>query len=303
MKELVVISGKGGTGKTSLVACFAALASKKVLADCDVDAADLHLVLEPRIERNEVFQAGKKAAINAEQCTACGHCQELCAFQVISLDGASNSSVPATYRIDPVACEGCGLCYHFCPAGAVSFEPADTGRWFVSDTRFGHLVHARLHPGEENSGKLVTKVRSQARQLAETHGLDLVIIDGPPGIGCPVIASLAGTSLALVVTEPTLSGIHDLVRVRKLTMHFDIPTLVCINKYDINLELTERIESQGKELDMEVVARLPYDPAVTEAQIQKLSVVEFTHNPIADQIRALWEAVFSSLEVHAESTS
>jgi len=300
---VAIASGKGGTGKTSLVACFAALARKKVLADCDVDAADLHLVLEPEIKRSEVFQAGKKAAISAERCTACGHCRELCAFEAISQDGPPTSSGQASYRIDPVACEGCGLCYHFCPAGAVSFEPADSGRWFVSDTRFGHLVHARLHPGEENSGKLVTMVRNQARQLAHTSGLDLVIIDGPPGIGCPVIASLSGTSLALVVTEPTLSAIHDLVRVRKLTMHFDIPTLVCINKYDINFELTEQIERKGRELDMEVIARLPYDPAVTEAQIEKLSVVEFTPNPIADQIKSLWDAVHSRLEVHAESTS
>ena len=302
MKELVVVSGKGGTGKTSLVACFAALARKKVLADCDVDAADLHLILEPVIERDEVFKAGKKAEIIADKCTACGHCYELCAFDAISRDGPSNSFVPATFRIDPVACEGCGLCYYFCAEDAIRFEQAEAGRWFVSDTRFGPLVHARLNPGEENSGKLVSMVRDQAHMLVKTHDLELIIIDGPPGISCPVIASITGADLALVVTEPTLSGIHDLERVRKLTMHFSVPTLVCINKSDINPELAERIERQAKELDMQVIARLSYDPAVTEAQIKKLSVVEFTQRPITGQIKALWEAVRTCLEVHAGST-
>lgn len=295
MKELVVISGKGGTGKTSLVASFAALARDKVLADCDVDAADLHLVLEPRIEQQGVFKAGKKARIIADNCAACGRCEQVCAFDAVSFDGPGTDLISRTYRIDPIACEGCGICSHFCPSGAVEFEEVESGHWFVSQTRFGSMVHARLGIAEENSGKLVTLVRNKARSLAEVEGLGLVVIDGSPGIGCPVIASITATNLVLVVTEPTLSGLHDLERVRALTRHFGIPTVVCINKYDLNEKLTAQIEEKASDLDARVIGKVRYDSAVTKAQIMKSSVVEYTGGLVSQQIKSLWREVIYAL--------
>jgi len=295
MKELVIISGKGGTGKTSIVASFAALAEKKVLADCDVDAADLHLVLEPKVEQENAFVGGKKARIITEECVACGKCEELCVFGAVHFDGPGNGAVEKTYRIDPISCEGCGVCAHFCPAEAIEFKEAVNGRWFISQTRFGPMVHAKLGIAEENSGKLVTLVRNQARQIAEREGLGIVIIDGPPGIGCPVIASITGADLVLVVTEPTLSGLHDLERVRELTKHFGIPTVVCINKYDLNRELTAQIEAQAAAFDARVVGKVRYDPAVTKAQIMKASVVEYSGGVVSQEIQSLWQQMIYAL--------
>ncbi|GAH53639.1 unnamed protein product, partial [marine sediment metagenome] len=228
MKELVIVSGKGGTGKTSVVAAFAALAESKVLADCDVDAADLHLVLEPTILTREDFSGGSCARIEAENCTACGKCQEVCRFEAISCNGPANEGVEKTYSVDPIACEGCGVCSLVCPTEAVIFEPVVNGQWYISETRHGPMVHAKLGIAQENSGKLVSLVRNQAKKIAEEQALNLVIIDGSPGIGCPVIASITGADLVLVVTEPTLSGQHDLERVSQLTRHFGIKTLVSV---------------------------------------------------------------------------
>ena len=289
MKELVVISGKGGTGKTSVVASFAALADNNALADCDVDAADLHLVLEPEIQHREDFSGGKKARILQDQCTSCGECESLCVFDAISHDADDK------YEVDHIKCEGCGVCVHFCPSDAIEFKEAVNGEWYISRTRFGPMVHAKLGIAESNSGKLVSLVRSKAREIAERERLNLVIIDGSPGIGCPVIASLAGADVALIVTEPTISGLHDLERVCELTRHFRIRTVVCINKYDINEALTQEIEKKARRIDAPVIGKISYDPLVTQAQIMKKSVVECEGNGAAQQIKYLWKRVKSEL--------
>jgi len=295
MKELVVISGKGGTGKTSVVASFAALARRAVVADCDVDAADLHLLLAPRNLRCEDFSGGARAAVDPGRCVACGRCRELCRFDAIGQDGPRNAAGERTYRVDPVACEGCGVCAEFCPAQAITLKPVVNGQWFIAESRYGPMVHAALRPGEENSGKLVSIVRTQARKVAEQDGLDLILVDGSPGIGCPVIASITGADLTLAVAEPSLSGLHDLVRVADLAGHFGIPMLVCINKWDINAELTERIEATAAERDIPLAGRVRYDPAVTAAQIQGRTVVEFTQAGAAEDISRLWQRVASEL--------
>jgi len=247
MKELVVISGKGGTGKTSIVAAFAALAKKAVLADCDVDAADLHLVLNPTVKQTYDFSGGKQASIIAEKCIGCGKCRDMCRFDAINLNGDRNDVIEKTFTIDPVSCEGCKVCVEFCPVDAIEFNDHINGQWFVSDTRFGPMVHAKLGIAEENSGKLVTLIRKEAKKIAQEQKRNLLIVDGSPGIGCPVIASITASDLVLVVTEPTLSGKHDLERVAQLTANFGIKTLVCINKADINPEMRQtRVESCWK---------------------------------------------------------
>jgi len=295
MKELVVISGKGGSGKTSVVASFAALAQHAMLADCDVDAADLHLVLDPTVEHSEDFIAGKEATIQTEQCIACGKCMEICRFEAVSLTGSANELIDKTYRIDPIDCEGCGACVRVCPEGAIAFEPVVCGRWFRSTTRHGPMVHARLGTAQENSGKLVALVRNMAGKWCEQLGIDLLITDGPPGIGCPVIASLSGATLALVVAEPTVSGLHDLDRVLQLIEYFKVPAVVCINKWDINSEMTERIEAEMQAKNVTVAGRIRYDNAVTKAQLRRLSVVEHGRSEACDDIRAVWENVGRSM--------
>ena len=280
MKELVVLSGKGGTGKTSIVASFAALTQKKVLVDCDVDAADLHLVLKPDIRQDNEFCSGQFAVIDGGKCTECGLCQELCRFEAI-----------ADFKVDTTSCEGCGFCSQICPVEAITMKERLSGRWFISDTRYGPLVHARLGIAQENSGKLVALVRQQAKQLADKNDLDYIISDGPPGIGCPVISSLSGANLALVVTEPTLSGIHDLDRVVDVCHHFNVPVLVCINKYDINEDNVRRIEDYCLSQGLEIAARIPFDNAVTEAMVQGLPVVEYRDNAVSRQIDLLWRSV------------
>mgnify|MGYP001075532959 CR=1 FL=1 len=289
MKELVVISGKGGTGKTSVVAAFAALAEKPVMADCDVDAADLHLVLEPTVRHDEDFSGGKQARIREEDCVGCGTCAEFCRFDAV------RETAPARFEVDPVACEGCGVCAWFCPEKAVEFGPVVNGKWFVSDTRFGPMVHARLGVAEENSGKLVTLVRNQARKIAEEGDYALLIADGAPGIGCPVIASITGADLVLVVTEPTVAGVHDLERVADLTAHFGIRTAVCVNKFDLNPEVTERIAGRAAERGLAVAGRIRYDKAVTAAQVARKSVVEHTDGSIAADVREVWAATLGLL--------
>jgi len=295
VKELVVISGKGGTGKTSIVASFAALAKGKVLADCDVDAPDLYLILQPHILRREPFSGGKKARIEPELCTACGICEDVCRFDAVIHQTTESGGAADTFTIDPIACEGCGVCVHFCPEDAIPFEEVVNGEWFVSETRHGPMVHARLGIAEENSGKLVSVVRQQARDVAKEQQLPLVIIDGSPGIGCPVIASVTGADLVLIVTEPTLSGLHDLERVGELTSHFAIPTMVCINKHDLNGEMTRRIEAAARAKGMKVLGKLRYDVAVTRAQVNGKAVVEDGASVVADEMKALWERVSEEL--------
>ncbi len=294
-KELVVISGKGGTGKTSLVASFAALAEKVVLADCDVDAADLHLVLDPTVVKRKKFSGGSRARIKTGHCTACGKCQELCRFDAIYFDGPGNGKVAKTYRVDPIACEGCGVCAWFCAENAIEFAPVINGEWYISETRHGPMVHAKLGVAEENSGKLVSTVRQEAKKLAEQRGADLILIDGSPGIGCPVIASITGADLVLMVTEPTLSGMHDLGRVADVAKHFGIQGLVCINKWDLNPEIAAEIERQADERSLALAGRVRYDRAVTDAQVRKQSVVEYQQNGCAEDIRRVWAKAGESL--------
>ncbi len=291
VKELVVISGKGGTGKTSLVASFAALAKNSVLADCDVDAADLHLLAAPRVVRSEPFTGGKRARIDAELCVACGACKDLCRFGAILSERSAGDGLRVTYRVDPRACEGCSVCAWFCPSQAIQLEPAVNGEWFVSDTRFGPMVHAQLGTAEENSGKLVTLVRMAARRIAEKRQIDLVIVDGSPGIGCPVIASITGADMVLVVTEPTPSGLHDMECVADLIRHFRIPAALCINKWDLNAGMSSVIEDRARKRKMALSGRVRYDRAVTEAQLKGRTAVEYSQEGSASDIRQVWKRV------------
>ena len=296
MKEIVVISGKGGTGKTSIVGSFAALAHNAVLADCDVDAADLHLLLQPDVRQIHDFSGGKLAVVSTEKCIGCGKCEEVCNFDAVIFNGPPNEVVDKTYTIDSIACEGCGVCVYFCPADAIEFKDTINGQWFISDTRFGPMVHARLGPAEENSGKLVSLIRKEAKRIAAEQNKDLIIVDGSPGIGCPVIASISGADLVLVATEPTISGQHDLNRVVELTEHFKIPTTVCINKYDINPKIAETIEKQALQQDIKVLGKIAYDTVVTKAQIAGKTIIEYSSNGVKDQIVSLWESILDMLK-------
>ena len=287
MKELVVISGKGGTGKTSLVASLAVLSDQPVIADCDVDAADLHLVLQPEIQERHDFYSGHEAVVRTAECVGCGLCQEHCRFDAIHPAPAPGGGADV-YRVDPVACEGCGVCVHVCPQQAIDFPERWCGHWMVSTTRKGPMVHAALGVAAENSGKLVSTVRREARRIAERDGHGLIVVDGPPGIGCPVIASVTGASQVLIVTEPTVSGEHDLERVLSLAQHFGIPSAVCVNKWDLNPEMADRIEAGAKKRGVRIAGRIRYDPQVTRAQIEARAVVE-TDAPSAQDIRQLWQ--------------
>jgi len=265
MKEIVVISGKGGTGKTSLIAAFASLVEDKVICDADVDAANLHLIMAPDIKERHDFQSGNTAIINQDACTRCDLCREVCRWDAIS----------ENFVVDPIECEGCGVCYYFCPEEAIDFPLNTCGEWFISQTRFGPMAHARLGIAEENSGKLVTLVRQEGRKLAEEKKLDLLLTDGPPGVGCPVIASLGGATAVLIVAEPTVSGWHDMERVAELAAFFKIPAMVCVNKFDLNPDMGQAIESFAIERDIGVVGRIPFDPAFTRAMVQGKTIVEF----------------------------
>ena len=278
MRQITIISGKGGTGKTVLTASFAALAKNACFVDCDVDAADLHLLLKPQIREKHQFVSGQTARIDREICTECGQCIGICRFRAIGED----------YEVDPISCEGCSICSFICPVEAITMEENLTGEWYVSDTRYGPFVHAQLGIAEENSGKLVSRIRQAAQHIAERENLDYVIIDGPPGIGCPVIASLSGVDFALIVTEPTLSGIHDMERVADVARHFDIPTKVVINKYDINLKNSESIEEICQKRNIEVLARLPFSELIVQSMVNGMPVVEYCNDRIAKDIIALW---------------
>jgi len=296
VRELVVISGKGGTGKTSLTASLAVLAgSDMVVADADVDAADLHLLLEPRVVQREVFHGGHEAIIHPELCDACGVCAGLCRFGAIvpvwRPDGTTG------YAVEAVACEGCGVCVRHCPRYAIDFEERECGEWFVSDTRCGPMVHARLRPGAENSGKLVSLVRAKAREVAERDGRGLVLIDGSPGIGCPVIASLTNATGAVLVAEPTVSGEHDLGRVAELAGRLGVPAWLCVNKWEVNPPLADRLERQAAARGVRPAGRIRYDPAVTAAQTAGRTIVEFSSDGAAEDVRAVWRAIRADLGV------
>jgi MinD superfamily P-loop ATPase len=288
MKELVVISGKGGTGKTSLVAAFASLAQDKVLCDADVDAADLHLIMDPQIREQHDFESGHTAIIDLDTCTECGLCRELCQWNAIS----------EAFVVDPIACEGCGVCYYFCPARAVEFPVNTCGKWFISATRFGPMAHASLGIAEENSGKLVSLIRQEGRKLAEQQNADLLLTDGPPGIGCPVIASIGGAAAVLIVAEPTVSGRHDMERVADLAAFFRVPAMVCVNKFDLNPDQAEAIEAFAGRKGIAVVSRIPFDPVFTKAMVEGKTVIEYDgHSEGARAVRALWEKVKERLGI------
>lgn len=287
-KELVVISGKGGTGKTSLTACFIALARSTVIADCDVDAADLHLILSPKIQEWGLFSGGTEVTIDQEKCNQCGDCIQACRFSAIKeneIDGSTR------YSIDELSCEGCGVCKLVCDYNAIKSKKAVNGEWFVSETRSGPMSHAKLGVAEENSGRLVTLVRDKANLLAGKNGSREIIMDGAPGTGCPVISSLTGTSYALAVTEPTVSGIHDLERILQVINHFGIESGVVVNKYDLNPELTQKIEKLAEKYNSNFIGTIPYGKEVTEAQMKKLSVVEYTDSPVTDSIIKTWKKI------------
>lgn len=294
MKQILVISGKGGTGKTVLTSSLAVLAKGAVLADCDVDAADLHLLLHPVVKEVQDFWSGQKAAIDDEQCINCGRCLSLCRFEAVKTLKNQDGSLKKL-AIDPVACEGCRVCYYTCPVDAIRMEDRLSGQLFISEAKYGPMVHAKLGIAEENSGKLVAMVKQKAQEIAETEGKTWLIVDGPPGIGCPVIAALARVDLALIVTEPTLSGIHDMERVMDLAAHFGVTAKVVINKCDINWNNTQAIEEVCQKREIEVIGRLPFSEEVVRSLILGIPVVEFSQGEIAEEITALWrktEAIF-----------
>ncbi|MEM3385919.1 MAG: ATP-binding protein [Nitrososphaeria archaeon] len=286
MRQLTVLSGKGGTGKTTIVASFAALAKKCVVADCDVDAPDLHLLLNPETLEVEDFRGSKLASIDYVKCIKCGQCQKNCRFNAISED----------LKIDPFTCEGCGVCKIVCPKNAITLNERTSGKIYTSKTAYGYMIHALLYPGESNSGKLVSFVRQKARSFAAKEDLNIVLIDGAPGIGCPVIASITGVDVGIIVTEPTVSGIHDLVRALDLLGHFNIMPLVCINKYDLNTRKSEEIIEFCSRANVEVVGKISFDTIVTEAIVNGKPVIEYTpESNVAKEIHRIWDKVYSVL--------
>jgi len=285
MKELVIISGKGGTGKTTLTASFAFLAHDNVLADCDVDAADLHILAHPEVRHSEDFYGGVKARIDPEKCTHCGICAENCRYDAISEE----------HKVDPVDCEGCAVCYHVCPEEAVILEEGLNGRWFISDSRYGPMAHAVLFPGEENSGKLVALVRNQAKVLARKEGKSLIVSDGAPGVGCPVISSVTGADHVLVVTEPSMSGLHDMERAVKLVHGFNLPVSVVINKSDINPDVAFQIDRFCDGAGVPLMGEIPYDDRVIKAMVETRCVVENSDGPANRSVRKIWEKMEQSL--------
>ncbi|MBU1194428.1 MAG: 4Fe-4S binding protein [Proteobacteria bacterium] len=284
MRELVILSGKGGTGKTTITAAFASLAKNMILCDTDVDAADLHLIMKPDFRQTMEFKGGHEAIINPDLCIQCGRCIEVCRF----------GAVKDNFEIDPIDCEGCGVCVSLCPAEAIDFPETLSGHWYISDTRFGPMVHARLGIAQENSGKLVSLIRNEAKQLAVKNHLDMILTDGPPGIGCPVIAAIGQATAILIVAEPTVSGIHDMERVEQLSRHFNIPAMVCINKYDLNPEQTQKIEDIAQRTGVTVVGRISFDQTFTQAMIQEKNIFEYDKNSQAcKEVRKIWDNIMS----------
>ena len=298
MKQLVILSGKGGTGKTSVAAAFAHLAAEgncpipAILADADVDASNLELVLRPAVLQTHDFVGGSIAIIDSETCQVCGTCAEVCRFDAIVL-ADTNQKPP---QVDTIACDGCAACFYQCPTQAIKMEPQLAGQWFRSKSRYGPLFHAALRPAQENSGKLVTMVKQQARLLALDEGYELIIVDGPPGIGCPVISAASGADLVLIVTEPTAAGVHDLERVLQTTQHFGLPALVCINKADLYPQATAAIQAFCRERSIEVVGYIPFDTIVTQAMIKGMPVTAFSDGSVADALRQIWMRVMTALE-------
>jgi MinD superfamily P-loop ATPase len=288
MKELIVISGKGGTGKTSLIAAFASLAQDKVICDADVDAADLHLLMAPDIKERYDFQSGNTAIIDQDKCTQCGLCREVCRWNAISEE----------FFVDLLECEGCGVCHYFCPEEAIDFPLNICGEWYISDTRFGPMAHAGLGIAEENSGKLVTLIRQEGKKLAKKNNLNLMLTDGPPGVGCPVIASIGGATAVLIVAEPTVSGKHDMERVAELAEFFKIPAMLSVNKFDLNPDMGRAIESFARERGIDVVGRVPFDPTFTKAMVQGKTIVEYNgRSEACKAVSEIWDKLTERFDV------
>lgn len=286
MKQIVIISGKGGTGKTVLTASLASLAKDKVMVDCDVDAADLHLLLHPAVKERFEFRSGQAARIDKARCCECGECIDICRFNAIGKD----------FVIDPVSCEGCALCSRICRYGAIAMEENISGEWFISDTRYGPFVHARLGIAEDNSGKLVSVVRQAAKEIAEKEKKSYILIDGPPGIGCPVIAAITDTDLAVIVTEPTLSGIHDMMRIIDTTAHFQIPVKVVINKCDLNPENTQKINDMCESKGIEIMGRIPFSAKVPRSLVKAVPYVEYALDDVTEEIISIWNKLESMIQ-------
>ncbi len=291
MQELVILSGKGGTGKTSITSAFASLAENSVFCDADVDAADLHLILHPEIKLTSDFTGGYEAKINAERCSQCGDCVSVCRFKAIK----------DTFEIDPFECEGCGVCVDLCPVNAIDFTETVCGQWHTSDTRFGPMVHAQLGIGQENSGKLVSLVRQEAKKIAQKNKKDLILTDGPPGIGCPVIAAIGQATAVLIVTEPSISGLHDFQRICELCRHFKLPAAVCVNKYDLNPDMTKKIEAFAAGKGIPVAGKIPFDSIFVESMVQVKNIFETArHSQACMAVREIWKQLlsFSALNQH-----
>ena len=285
MKELVIISGKGGTGKTSITAAFASLATNHILCDADVDAADLHLLMDPHKQQTHDFMGGGLAEIRPDACTQCGRCIEVCKFDAISDD----------FVVQGIDCEGCGVCVDLCPENAIDFPTQKCGEWFISDSKFGPMVHARLGIAEENSGKLVSVIRSQAKNLATSTGKELILTDGPPGIGCPVIASITGATALLIIVEPTVSGLHDMERVARLASHFRIPTMLCVNKFDLNHDVTKEIEETAAAHNIDLVGHIPFNPVFTHSMVEGKNIFEYNKEPeLLNNVKSIWQKIITS---------
>ncbi len=286
MKQILIISGKGGTGKTMLSGCLSVLAKNKIIVDADVDAANLHLLLHPKIKKSYDFIGGKIAKIDKDKCSECGTCKSICRFEAITDD----------FVIDPLFCEGCTICSYFCPEEAIILEDRISGKYFISETKYGPMVHARLGIAQENSGKLVAKLREIAKDMGEKQNRDYIIIDGPPGIGCPVMASMTGVDLVVAVTEPTLSGFHDLERVLDLAKHFKTEVKVIINKFDLNKEMSLEMENKLKEKEVEVIGKIPFSEDVLKSVKLEMPFIEYvkTYNKggeIAEIVENIWEKI------------
>jgi MinD superfamily P-loop ATPase len=292
MHEILVISGKGGTGKTSLTAAFAHISTQTVICDLDVDAPDLHLILRPEDSESIPFVSGAEARIRTGLCNRCGTCADLCRFAAVEKDGSH-------FNVNSILCEGCGVCVRFCPADAIDFFPKKCGHWALSETRFGPLAHAQLYPGEENSGKLVALLRQEARKLAESLGWKILLSDGPPGIGCPVISSISGIDLAVIVTEPTPSGKHDLHRVVELCRHFNVPSAVIINKSNLNSINTDEIQSFCRDSGLPLLAKLPHDPVFVDALVRGMAVTEYSNGNASRQVIRAWGNIMNLLAIKA----
>lgn len=289
MKEIVVISGKGGTGKTTLTGAFAALAGKAVIADCDVDAADLHLIIHPERESKSPFISGNEAVINSELCINCQKCLNYCRFEAIE------AVTEGALRVDSGTCEGCGACLQVCPVSAIDFPARLCGHYFHSSTKYGPMIHAELAIGAENSGRLVTLVRNEAAKAAKEQSLELIIVDGPPGIGCPVIASITGAGAVVLVAEPSLSGVHDLKRVARLSQHFNLPLYLCINKWDLNPQLSGELEEWIMQRGGTLLGRISYSREFTEAQIAGKTIVESGESKLKSEVEAVWQRLYEEV--------